>query len=352
MKSLYSIILLLSALIFAWPTQAASFDCVKSATKVEKLICNHPDLSKLDDELDDVYHQLSAKYADKNQLEASQRHWLKTVRNPCESEQCIASAYQERIHVLKQRLANASSVSRARGKFVLAYDLPKVEGDYMPDLPAGGVCQAFTDNLNEFRRLKFDTCNSRISPRFARFSRPTWQEIPLNLDLAKKMLKIQHSWYEGWLNATKDERAAGVVKMWQLSAEFLGSGKLETMVRLDHALYGGTKPSCSYFDSNQMLIGLPRSVAKAYTVGLPFIASTLGSDLIYDSMTKRYYILEWNRNGAALAERADAFIPNFQGGSVTLTKGATAGVVVYVPLVKGPWPICWINWVPANKPRG
>lgn len=42
---------LLGLLVLALPAQAASFDCAKAGTKVEKLICGDVELSKLDEEL-------------------------------------------------------------------------------------------------------------------------------------------------------------------------------------------------------------------------------------------------------------------------------------------------------------
>ena len=44
--------------------QAASFDCGKAATKVEKMICGDEELSKLDDKLGKVYQDVMSKAND------------------------------------------------------------------------------------------------------------------------------------------------------------------------------------------------------------------------------------------------------------------------------------------------
>lgn len=78
--------------------QAASFDCTKTTTKVEKLICGNPVISKLDDELSAVYKTVigKANENEKQELIMQQRHWLKHTRNVCETEVCFKHAYWSR----------------------------------------------------------------------------------------------------------------------------------------------------------------------------------------------------------------------------------------------------------------
>lgn len=76
---------------------AASFDCKKSSTLVEKAICSNPKLSKLDDSLAKAYKQALDKAGDRASLQAEQRDWLSKIRNPCRHEACIQEAYQVRL---------------------------------------------------------------------------------------------------------------------------------------------------------------------------------------------------------------------------------------------------------------
>jgi uncharacterized protein len=89
--------------------QAASFDCAKAASKVEKQICETPGLSRLDDELTTVFAGAVALADDKQRLMHEQRRWLLGRNGKCESrsgpnllaeEGCIARSYEERIKQL------------------------------------------------------------------------------------------------------------------------------------------------------------------------------------------------------------------------------------------------------------
>lgn len=74
---------------------AASFDCEKSTTSVEKKICANPDLSALDDILSMVY-RVESEDEGRDAVQSSQKLWLKD-RNRCTNVACIKSRYEERI---------------------------------------------------------------------------------------------------------------------------------------------------------------------------------------------------------------------------------------------------------------
>ena len=80
-------------------THAASFDCKKAATTVEKTICSEPELSRLDNELAFVYRNALKKVADPKTLKAQQFKWL-SVRNKCRTGSCLISVYQTQIDLL------------------------------------------------------------------------------------------------------------------------------------------------------------------------------------------------------------------------------------------------------------
>jgi len=82
------------------PVQAASFDCGKATSKVEKLICEDDELSKLDDALNKTYGQVLDRSEDKQAAVKEQRQWLKKVRNTCQDKVCLKTACQERINKL------------------------------------------------------------------------------------------------------------------------------------------------------------------------------------------------------------------------------------------------------------
>lgn len=77
---------------------AASFDCEKAATKVEKMICSADyDLHELDNDVASTYRrlmkQLSPERADA--LKGDQREWLKK-RNKCADINCLRKVYESR----------------------------------------------------------------------------------------------------------------------------------------------------------------------------------------------------------------------------------------------------------------
>jgi len=100
--------------MFAQPACAASFDCAKASTKVEKMICADPELSQLDEKLSLLYQGARKKFIDLDSIKQDQRAWLKR-RNDCVGYRpnesmvdvdlkrktfpviCIKTAYRERI---------------------------------------------------------------------------------------------------------------------------------------------------------------------------------------------------------------------------------------------------------------
>ena len=90
-----------------------SFDCSKAdiggtdKPSTETIICQKPELSKLDSQLDEVYQQALQKSGTSSQtLKAMQRGWIKG-RNDCwkseEQVSCIKNSYLHRISELQAR---------------------------------------------------------------------------------------------------------------------------------------------------------------------------------------------------------------------------------------------------------
>lgn len=109
---------LVTWIVFGWfglmtMAQAASFDCAKAQTTIEKLICGDNELSKLDEALSNTYQQVIEKSADKPKAIKEQKQWLKEVRNACQDTSCLNSAYQKRIDELAVASEQAvSSIQR------------------------------------------------------------------------------------------------------------------------------------------------------------------------------------------------------------------------------------------------
>lgn len=80
-------------------TSAASFDCSRSQTYVEKTICSVPELSYLDELMANNYWAMrGANIGDgaMDDLMSTQREWLAN-RDQCENVDCLLDQYLQRI---------------------------------------------------------------------------------------------------------------------------------------------------------------------------------------------------------------------------------------------------------------
>lgn len=99
MNGMKCILYLFGSLIVALPAPAASFDCAKAGTKVEKLICGDAGLSKLDDELTAAYKTALQDGKQADAIKQAQKQWMK-VRNDCDDVACVKKAYEARLSSL------------------------------------------------------------------------------------------------------------------------------------------------------------------------------------------------------------------------------------------------------------
>lgn len=92
---------LLAAALLALPVaaSAASFDCAKAATPVERMICADPGVSTLDQRLAEAYKAASARDP---RVKESQRDWLANTRNKCGTAACLSEAYGARLEALRK----------------------------------------------------------------------------------------------------------------------------------------------------------------------------------------------------------------------------------------------------------
>jgi uncharacterized protein len=87
--------------------QAASFDCTKASTRVERLICADAELSRLDSELGRVYADARRSRENPERLLTQQRVWLEQ-RDRCRTSDCLADLYRQRIAALDRKVGEVS----------------------------------------------------------------------------------------------------------------------------------------------------------------------------------------------------------------------------------------------------
>ncbi|HYS66023.1 MAG TPA: hypothetical protein VEN30_19720 [Paraburkholderia sp.] len=95
--------LLIAALTFTHlPAHATSFDCTKGRSLAEKIICNDPALSKLDDTLGQLYWKARRRVVNRRAfLNDSDSKWVWREAN-CRDADCLGTWYSTRIEELRR----------------------------------------------------------------------------------------------------------------------------------------------------------------------------------------------------------------------------------------------------------
>lgn len=167
--------LVLFGLTLALPVYAASFDCAKARTKVEHLICDNPELSKLDEELDETYKIAQQDSPQNVAIKHTQKIWLR-VRNACGDVKCIKDAYTGRLTLLKAT-PHLTYGGRGQGDYVL--DDSAMDRDVFEHKNTNEVCNLYLKNLQYFVRRNLPmSCGQPIAPFLnGRLKKVNWVDI-------------------------------------------------------------------------------------------------------------------------------------------------------------------------------
>jgi len=96
--------IVLAWLVLMATGQAASFDCEKASTAIEKMICGNDELSKLDEELNRAYKSALQDNRNAKTIQQDQKQWMKG-RNNCQDSSCIKRAYEDRLSSVRRTIA-------------------------------------------------------------------------------------------------------------------------------------------------------------------------------------------------------------------------------------------------------
>jgi uncharacterized protein len=90
---------ILVAIIMIAPSVAigASFNCSKTGSSVEKTICASKALSSLDEQLAKAYESVILLSDHPDVVKSHQKEWLRNIRDKCQDETCLKSAYEHRL---------------------------------------------------------------------------------------------------------------------------------------------------------------------------------------------------------------------------------------------------------------
>ena len=151
-----------AALLFAFVVlssplagHAASFDCTKAASQVEKLICAEDEISRLDDELAAAYRAASGAPGAADQVRRDQRQWL-AVRNACGDRACIQSAYDR--HLVDLRAARGLSQAGKPAAAPVTDAKPSVQAPATSAAPE----EQQSSGVREIRSTEFKHLDGRV----------------------------------------------------------------------------------------------------------------------------------------------------------------------------------------------
>jgi uncharacterized protein len=241
--------LLLLPLLSVMNVRAASFDCAKTTTKVEKMICADAELSNLDEELATAYTTALQIEQKMSYIQQAQKQWLKG-RNSCVDFACVKQAYSVRLQELESSTGTHTPLDNrgtvAQQGFVIAekplyghcVDVqdPRNCGRFQSG-KGYTVCEKYLEHLNSLSKMP--KCEVPVPPSF---QRPDWEEVDVmqHLDWAYQAETIRFSkssWYTHpdfatWQKEFLAEKEAGKIApaMRKVRVKPLGEGKEVTIL--------------------------------------------------------------------------------------------------------------------------
>jgi len=117
------LLVFLAAFLGSPAVHAASFDCAKARSRVEKLICTSDKLGDLDQQLDGAFSAAKQVLAatEAKSFTQEQIRWLQAVRNACTDTACLVRVYQERLNAVDPFADHRLSCDEMRHKPALVF---------------------------------------------------------------------------------------------------------------------------------------------------------------------------------------------------------------------------------------
>jgi uncharacterized protein len=185
MRMALHLLLAVLATSFHAEVKAASFDCEKAKSAMEKMICADAELSKLDEEMADVYKAALLDEERSQSIQQNQKQWLKE-RNSCIDASCVNLSYTTRLNELS--LAQEKSFSKSNRK--PRFSVTQGKG--------WTVCESYAKFLNSLPESEpLPLCHLKLSPDFPDLKEPDWEEldIPTHFELVYTLEKLTSPGY-------------------------------------------------------------------------------------------------------------------------------------------------------------
>lgn len=245
---------LLGLLVLALPVQAASFDCAKAQIKVEHMVCDNSEISRLDDDMNKAYRQSQVQRKNKLNLAKQQKKWLKE-RNVCSDVDCLEMTYRSRIDELtpdqsQERfipiLSKDKSLCEAYKRYVL-WEINETQNNDRTQYRR-------TTSLGNFGSLTWydnpPQCKRPFGEKVPEFNSVKWREIkpadyPELSGQAERYLnywpwnrpEVAHALTEaGFKEGAKgmiSQHSIDWLRMWLGEADIGNNGQVETLLKID-----------------------------------------------------------------------------------------------------------------------
>lgn len=208
-RSAWFVVASLDCLLLTLSAQAASFNCAKTQTKVEKFICADSKLSKLDEELNAAYKTAlhDEKLADF--VRQKQKQWIK-ARNDCSDAVCVKHSYENRmlsfqtvdsVSVTSSVEANDSDYVRDfAARTYLPAHVDRQDGEPYADARDPNICSLFLQNLQYFARRNMPmSCGQPIAPGLEKnIQKVEWEDLDPDKysELFRELVRQDYVYYQ------------------------------------------------------------------------------------------------------------------------------------------------------------
>ena len=150
----------------------ASFDCNKSLSKAEKMICNNPELTDLDVKLNVEYKDVldMSDLIPRQNIISEQKLWQENTRDVCNDEQCLKQTYLARIEAINALLNKHNSPRSPEPDFIA--DLCKENEEVF------FLCQAKSKTISLCASADASATKGYLVYRYGRNGQPVELEYP------------------------------------------------------------------------------------------------------------------------------------------------------------------------------
>jgi len=186
---------------------AASFECKKASTDIEKRICSDTNLSALDEKLAKVYKKVLtlsiqnrlSKYegsSNYNFFKQTQKKWLKARNKNCskykgdEQKECLLNYYTARIEKLKEFDDGAMRYKNFKNLLYLYTHRPYIIKNFKPYLDKASY-KKLSKEILEWEK-SYEVCRDRFGV--------------LDENCTKKIAKEKRAYYDALLESYKNNR--------------------------------------------------------------------------------------------------------------------------------------------------